>query len=87
MQRMHADGPGGGVRDAEQLEQLLHRPVLAAAAVQRHEGDVGALGDEPVDEVGADVDRHHVVAEPLERVLDARARIAARPGARASRRP
>ena len=29
---------------------------------------------QPVDEVGADVDRDHLVAEPVERVLHARAR-------------
>ena len=64
----------GRVGDPEQLEQLLDRPVLAAAAVQRHERDVGALGRQPVHEVRADVDRDGLVAEPLQRVLDPRAR-------------
>ena len=36
-----AAGGGPGVRDAEGLEQLLHRPVLAALSVQRDEHDVG----------------------------------------------
>ena len=74
MQRMQADGPDAVYGIAEQLEQLLDGAVLAAAAVQRHERHVRALVAEPVDEVRADVDRHHLVAEPLERVLDARAR-------------
>ena len=42
--------------------------------MQRHEGHVGALRRQPVHEVRTDVDRHHVVAEPVERVLHARAR-------------
>ena len=71
---MHAPGPRGRVRDADQLEQLLDRAVLAAAAVQGDERDVGPLGLQAVDEVGADVDRQHLVAEPRQRVLDARAR-------------
>jgi hypothetical protein len=33
--------------------------------VQRHERDVGAHRRQPVDEIGADVDRHHVMPEPL----------------------
>ena len=33
---------GAGVGEAEELEQLLHRAVLAVAAVQRDEGDVRA---------------------------------------------
>jgi hypothetical protein len=67
-------GTRGGVRDAEQLEQFLDRAVLAAAAVQRDERDVGRGGGQAVDEVRADVDRRHLVAEPLERVLDPGAR-------------
>ena len=70
-------GPRGRVGDADELEQLLDGPVLAAAAVQRDERDVRALRLQAVDEVGADVDRQHVVAEPRQRVLD--------PGARAQR--
>ena len=71
----------------EQLEQLLDRAVLAVAAVQRDERDVRRASPQPLDEVGADVDRDHLVAEALERVLDARARSAATPAARASGRP
>ena len=73
MQRMQAPGPRGGVRDADQLEQLLDGPVLAAAAVQGDERDVRALGLQAVDEVGADVDRQHLVPEPRQRVLHPRA--------------
>ena len=65
---MHlVDGPRAGqdtragVRNAEDLQQLLHRAVLAAAAVQGHEGGVGALVAKPADEVAAHVDAHHVV--------------------------
>ena len=65
-------GPGEG--DAEDLQQLLHRSVLAAHAVHGDEGDVGALRHQALDQVGADVDRQHLVAEPLQRVLDPRAR-------------
>ena len=70
---VHAADAGGragaGVGEADELEQLLHGAVLAAAAVQRDERDVGARRLEPLDEVGADVDARHLVAEPLERVL------------------
>ncbi len=41
--------------------------------MQGHERDVRARLLEPVDEVGADVDRGDVVAEALQRVLDLRA--------------
>ena len=58
----------------EDLEQLLHRAVLAVAAVQRDERDVGLRLAQPLDQVVADVDRDRLVAEPVERVLDARAR-------------
>ena len=70
MQRMQRAGPRRGVGDADELEQLLDRAVLAAAAVQGDERDVGTLGLQAVDEVRADVDRQHVVPEPRERVLD-----------------
>ena len=40
MQRMHADGARRRVGHADELEQLLHRPVLAVAAVQRDERHV-----------------------------------------------
>ena len=57
------------------LEQLLHGAVLAAAPVQRDERDVRRRASRRrVDQVAADVDRDDLVAEPLERVLDARAR-------------
>ncbi len=57
-------------RIGHEVEQLLNRAVLAAAPVQRHERDVRAHLLEPVDEVGADVDRVDVVAEALQSVLD-----------------
>ena len=62
--------PGPGEGDAEDLQQLLDGAVLAAAAVHGDEGDVGPLGDQPLDQVAAGVERHDLVAEPLERVLD-----------------
>ena len=62
-----------GVGDPQHLEQLLHGAVLAVAAVQRDERDVGPSPLSRLDEVGADVDRDDLVAEPLQRVLDARA--------------
>jgi hypothetical protein len=64
-----------GVRDPEQLEQLLDRAVLAVAAVQRDERDVGRGVAQRGDEVVPDVDRDDVVAQALERVLDPRARL------------
>src|SRR3954451_17200311 len=66
--------PRGGVRDAEDLEELLDRAVLAVAAVHRDERHVGRLGAQTGDEVPADVDADDVVAEALQRVLDPRAR-------------
>ncbi len=41
----------------EDLEQLLDGAVLAAGAVQGDEGDLGALGLQRRDQLGADVDR------------------------------
>src|SRR6201996_145312 len=61
---------GAGEGDVQQLEQLLPGPVLAADAVHRDEGDLGPLGTEAFHEVGADVDRDDLMAEPFERVLD-----------------
>ena len=64
-----------GVGHADELEQLLHRAVLAVAPVQRDEGDVrprrraGARRGRGPTSIEIDV-----VAEALERVLDARAR-------------
>ena len=73
---VHAARAGRGARtgegDAEDLQQLLHGSVLAADAVHRDEGHVGPLGAQALDQVGADVDRQHLVAEPLQRVLDPR---------------
>ena len=61
----------------EDLEQLLDGAVLAARAVQGDEGDLGALGLQARDQIGADVDRQRLVAEREQRVLD--------PGAAAQR--
>src|SRR3954451_6564978 len=65
---------GAGVGDPQDLEQLLHGAVLAVAAVHGDERGVRTSGAQLVDQVGADVDRHDLVAQPLERVLDPRAR-------------
>ncbi len=70
IERAQDGGVGAGEGDAEQLEQLLHGPVLAADAVHGDEGDLGPLGAQAFHEVGADVDRDDLVAEPFERVLD-----------------
>ena len=40
-----------GVRDAHHLEQLLDGAVLAVAAVQRDERDLGLLRGQPIDEI------------------------------------
>ena len=76
---VHAEHAGGdartGVGDAEQLEQRLDGPVLAAGAVEGDEGDLGPLPLEPGDELLVGVDRDDVVAELGERVLDPRARL------------
>ncbi len=65
---------GARVGHAEDLQQLLHGAVLAVAAVEGHERDLGRLVAQPADQVEAHVDAHHLVAQPLERVLHARAR-------------
>ncbi len=72
MQRMHAPGREAVYGIADEFQQLLDGAVLAAAAVQRDEGDVRALGLQALHEVGADVDREHLVPEARQRVLDAR---------------
>ena len=61
--------------DAHHLEQLLHGAVLAVAAVERDEGQIGTGLGEPLHQVGAHVDRHDLVAEALERVLHPGARL------------
>jgi hypothetical protein len=50
-------------------------PSSPPRPVQRDERDLRAVLAQPLDEVGADVDRDDLVPEPLERVLDARARL------------
>jgi hypothetical protein len=62
--------PGTGVGDAEQLEQRLHRAVLATGAVEGDEGDVGPLLLEPRDEPLVGVDRDDLVTERGDGVLD-----------------
>jgi hypothetical protein len=62
------------MRDAHHLEQLLHRAILAVAAVQGDERNLGLGCGESIDEVTPDIDSHHRVAQTLERVLDPRAR-------------
>ena len=74
---MQADGPDAVYGIADELEDLLHRAVLAVAAVERDERDVRPRVGEPLDQVRADVDRDDVVAQPLEGV--------AHPGAGAQR--
>ena len=65
---------GARVRDAEDLEQLLDRPVLAVTSVHGDEGDLGRRITEAVDQIGAGVDRHHLVPKPFEGVLHPGAR-------------
>ena len=65
-----AEHARAGVGHADDLQQLLHRAVLAAAAVQCDERDIGLARAQVVEERSADVDRDEVDAEPLERVLD-----------------
>src|SRR5512146_2509882 len=58
-----------GVGQAQHLEHALDGAVLAAAAVQGVEDDVGRrrkLGDEPA-EIARHIDAFHLVAQPLER--------------------
>ncbi len=63
-------GAGARVGDAEDLEQLLHRPVLAALAVQGDERRVGPLLAQRRDQPRADVHRDDLMPEPRERILD-----------------
>ncbi len=70
---MHARTPEPGVRDAEDLEQLLDGAVLAVAAVQGEKRDVGLVASQPRDQVRPDVDGQRLMAETLERLLDAAA--------------
>jgi hypothetical protein len=61
------------VRDVEDLEQFLHRAVLAVPSVHRDERDIRRGVTKPVDEILPHVERHHLVAQALERILHARA--------------
>ncbi len=65
--------PRTGVAEAEGLEQLLHGAVLAVAAVQHHEHDIGRAITQPPDQIVADVDARRRMAEPRQGVLHARA--------------
>jgi hypothetical protein len=66
---------GARVADPHRVQQLLDRPILTVTTVERDESQLGPVRLETLDQIGADVDRHHLVAEPLERVLDACARL------------
>ena len=68
------EDPRAGVRDPEDLEELLDGAVLAVPPVERDERGVGRRGTQALDQVGPHVDRDNLVAEALERVLDARPR-------------
>ncbi len=87
VQRMQALTPEPVYGMPEDLEELLHGAVLAVAAVQGDERDVGADLAQPGDEIVADVDADHRVAEALEGVLDARRRRTATRRVPASARP
>jgi len=50
-----------GVGDAEQLEQTLHRPVLAVAAVQSDEGDLRPRRGQLLRQVASGVDADGLV--------------------------
>ena len=71
-QRMHDQTPEPVYGTPSTSEQLLHRPVLAVGAVQGDERDVGRRLAHARDEMVADIDRHDLVAEALERVPDPR---------------
>ena len=84
----HAGGDSGpGVGDPEQLEQLLHGPVLPVTAVHRDEGDVRLGVAQSRDEVGARVDRRDGVARGARARPGPGPRSAGRPVARATARP
>ena len=71
---MQADDARAGVGDAEDLEQLLDGAVLAVAARAARRTRRRALGARSrATRSCADVDGDDLVAEALERVLDARA--------------
>ena len=69
----HAAGTGAGVRDAGQLEQLLHGAVLAVAAVDGDDRRVEPLVGQAPAEARVGVEHQRLVAEPPQRQLDARA--------------
>jgi len=69
--RVHARARVG---DPQDLEQLLHGAVLAPAAVQRDERDVGAHSRRRTTRSGPTSIDHELDAEPPERVLDAGSR-------------
>ncbi len=70
---VHAERTGGharsGVRQVEDLEELLHGAVLTARPVQRDEDDVRLMIAESGDQVRPDVDAERFVAKGAERVL------------------
>ena len=67
-----------GVQD---LQQLLGGPVLAPEAVHGDEGDVRPVRRQARHQVGADVERQHLMSQPFERVFDT-SRRAQRPARR-----
>src|SRR5690606_26324241 len=58
----------------QDLQELLHRAVLAALAVQGDEGRVGPLGAQAPDQVLVDVDGQHLVPQAPEGGLGVRPR-------------
>ena len=65
------------VGDAEQLEHALHAAVLAPAAVQRVEADLGLDGAQLVGEIAAGIDARHLIAGAFQRIRAGLARVEA----------
>ena len=58
-----------GIGNAENLQHALQRAILARAAVEDVEGDVGLQIGQHGSDVASDIDRRHPVAQTLERRL------------------
>ena len=68
MASAEAKTPEWRVGDAENFQKALQRAVLAGAAMQHVEGDVGLGGSQRHGDLAGDVDRRDPIAETPERI-------------------
>ncbi len=66
--------PAAGIRDAENLQQTLYRPILAIAPMQGDKGHLDTFPNQARGQVAAGIDTHRQVTGLLQGVQDRTAR-------------